>query len=62
MIDDSGSKTKLQESNQNTLRESNTPKMSVEQSRKTNNFNFAENHDNTLFTDPKLLNLIHSDL
>ena len=41
MIDDSGSKTKLQESNQNTLRESNTPKMSVEQSRKTNNFNFA---------------------
>ena len=54
------SKTKYSESGQNTLRESNTPEMTGRQSKASNRFNMTDN--NSLFTDPKLLNLIHTDL
>lgn len=44
---------------------SNTPKLSIAQSRKNENkIETIEHHqqDSSLFTDPKLLNLIHTDL
>lgn len=54
------SKTKYSESGHNTLREGITPEMSGRDSKVSNRFNNTDN--NSLFTDPKLLNLIHTDL
>jgi hypothetical protein len=49
------------ESNQNTVRES-TPHISGQESRVSNHFNYPSPSENSLFTDPKLLSLIHTDL
>ena len=60
-LDDLKSKDSESEANQGTLRENSIPEMSMRDS-SNSQFNCTSKEVNSLFTDPKLLNLIHSDL